>query len=791
MNIRIVIFFVSLSLTGYNTFIFCSDPEPGNLINTSTAIIPGNLVINSDTTWNSDTIKAFGNITVSSGFSLTISKGVFIEFQGYYAIIVQGKLNSYGAIDEPVTITINDTTGFSNWSSQTGGWQGLRFQNNVSAKSVVQYTIIEYAKATDQPFLGLGGGIYISDYKNVEVSNCIIRNNYARIGAGLFCNNTEAEISHNLIHSNRSDDGGGGIFCVNANTKILNNVIVKNISSKGAGLFFQNSVSPKLYNNTICENTASEFGGGIYFYQGSNPTLRNNIFCSNTADVKGNQVYILPDSRPSFYNCNIQGGLNELFEPPDTAYPGTAVNIINVPSDFVKETEFDYSLSETSQCIDAGDNTDINYDLDFQHNIRIWDGNMNDTAIVDIGAYEFGAPLGLRVTYKVKDVTVEGASNGELTINIEGGVPPYRLLVTGLLFSENFDDLDTNEVFIDNLKTGKYTIRVWDNSDFYFITDAYIDFNGIVDFSISGNVYTRNGPLDNGMVIAFLKNNNNYIPTDIVQVYKGEYLFENIDSAQYILYAIPNPYIYPEHLPTFFPNTLYWDAANVIKAYGNAYNVDIYLEYFVAQTTGSGEIGGSSVFEDTLSYETPIFKIPWFGSEITNPINTEDAARNIPVIIFQENKPVGWALSDEYGDFGLKNLPEGTYHLIIQKPGLPMYNTPTFDLNEENPDEKTIKIFIRSRDIFTSIEKFKTDWFIEIGPNPVKNSLNIDLNHYDGLFVNLRLTNMLGQIIYQNNYYKPQGVTNLQIYLGNLVSGVYYLGIDVENYSDAFKIIKE
>jgi hypothetical protein len=50
------------------------------------------------------------------------------------------------------------------------------------------------------------------------------------------------------------------------------------------------------------------------------------------------------------------------------------------------------ALSSTSPAIDAGDNANLP-PTDQRGAFRIWDGDGNGSAIVDIGAYEYGAPL--------------------------------------------------------------------------------------------------------------------------------------------------------------------------------------------------------------------------------------------------------------------------------------------------------------------------------------------------------------------------------------------------------------
>jgi hypothetical protein len=62
---------------------------------------------------------------------------------------------------------------------------------------------------------------------------------------------------------------------------------------------------------------------------------------------------------------------------------------------FVGIGEDPYSLLEDSPCIDAGipDTTGLNLPpWDIIGNLRIWDGDGDGIAIIDMGAYEYGAP---------------------------------------------------------------------------------------------------------------------------------------------------------------------------------------------------------------------------------------------------------------------------------------------------------------------------------------------------------------------------------------------------------------
>lgn len=123
-------------------------------------------------------------------------------------------------------------------------------------------------------------------------------------------------------------------------------------------------------NSTLTgNNVAAEIWSPTWLY------MANSIIWGNTREM----AY----AGATVSNSNIQGG-----------YPG--VGNINQDPKFVHPWDgntADLYLLPDSPCIDRGDNQSaqgIHADLD--GNIRIWDGDDVPGAVVDMGAYEYGAP---------------------------------------------------------------------------------------------------------------------------------------------------------------------------------------------------------------------------------------------------------------------------------------------------------------------------------------------------------------------------------------------------------------
>ncbi len=152
-------------------------------------------------------------------------------------------------------------------------------------------------------------------------------------------------------------------------------------------------------------------GSGTFRTTGASWDIRNSTFNSNQSfSINGSsfiKVYnsIMPGANfggnSEMFNTNHFGGTvttGQSFTgvPVSTNANGDPIDPFgntSIDPDFEDALNDDFRLKSTSSCIDAGDNSEVNSALDIDEKARIWDGNNDLTATVDMGAYEYGAAL--------------------------------------------------------------------------------------------------------------------------------------------------------------------------------------------------------------------------------------------------------------------------------------------------------------------------------------------------------------------------------------------------------------
>jgi len=253
-----------------------------------------------------------GDISVPRGRTLTIEPGVVVNFAGHFGLTVgyRATLRARGTETEHILFTAMDTE---------EGWFGIRFVNS-GADDVLQHCTIEYAKKPYNAGSGyldlLGGGILCCSSweaepsygvpSNPTIDHCLIANNHALSGGGIFCmDESEAEITNNTIVDNSAFMDGGAICVEGSSPTIANNVIAHNSGLDSGGILTWNG-TPSIINNTIVHNRPNGLYLGptpfVWDSEGGQPVL-NNIIWQNEIYMSW---YVEPEDYDIRFN-NIQG----------------------------------------------------------------------------------------------------------------------------------------------------------------------------------------------------------------------------------------------------------------------------------------------------------------------------------------------------------------------------------------------------------------------------------------------------------------------------------------------------
>jgi len=256
-----------------------------------------------------------------------------------------------------------------------------------------------------------GGGVdcYLCELASPTVTDCKITGNTATTGGGLRCNQwSNAWISNCTITGNTAYYSGGGLSCLEySRPMIANCTIIGNTADYGGGVFCRYYSRPTIGNCTIASNSATN-GNGL---------ACDSHHQSQPSDVRLTNC-ILWDADPEIWN-NDGSTISITYSDVMGGWPGSGnidADPLFVDSDGPDDDpntweDNDYHLGAGSPCIDAAcnggvppDYADLDEDsdtteitpLDLDGEGRFFDDpDTPDTgcgfsAIVDIGAYEFG-----------------------------------------------------------------------------------------------------------------------------------------------------------------------------------------------------------------------------------------------------------------------------------------------------------------------------------------------------------------------------------------------------------------
>ncbi len=401
------------------------------------------------------------SLLVKAGDTLTIEPGTTLKFYEGANFEISGNFYAIGKEDIPIIFTSIEENKYWNGIFIAGEW-------GKKAEALLDYVIIEKT---------IGCGLYAGGYKFIDFNHIIFRNNFSKIflcflrppsiirnsiiinnrndknagAGGLYMNDSEIEIQNCIIANNSVNydesipntwENAGGI-CISSNmpdrSTFKNCLIYGNKANNAGGI--KMGYDTKMINCVIANNIAYRNGSGIYYFGTESAALvnciisNNKLILNNENEIADYQISI-PESeyggKLDIRNCLIYDKSGMYWNKPNdyfgkfvrTNFNGDSTdaygNIFLDPMLTDIENN-DFTLQHGSPAIDAGFNIDILPLTDFAEHLRLWDGNDDKFAIVDIGAYEYLSPIKLFM-HSVSSNDFENGNSGlEITDKDQDG----------------------------------------------------------------------------------------------------------------------------------------------------------------------------------------------------------------------------------------------------------------------------------------------------------------------------------------------------------------------------------
>ena len=434
-----------------------------------------------------------GNFTMKEGVNVSGGWNAGFTAQTDYATILDanasGRVVNQAAAFSTLTIWSNLTIQNGKFTTQQTDKAGSGVF--LCDKGQVKHCLIQNNLFDAASGEASGGGVYENGYTtSVLIDDCIIRGNTASHGGGVrICGVIQNSIIENntttinacggvqlhyggamyncIVRNNTGKDTGGVRLTGTKACTIANCLIVgNNASGTIGGMSLENGIH-YVYNNTIVGNKQTSSTNatrcGVRLNVNANLVFANNIVWGNKANnsVQADQMEIhatYASDRAATYFLN-----NAVVH----ASVGTNTIVLTTTDPgFTDAANGDYTLLETSDLVDAGDNTYAQGLNDLADNARISGDN------VDMGCYEYQYPI-LIDNYVHSDEDLQEAIDANpagTTVYVQAGT-----------YYGNF-----------TMKDGVNVSGGW-NEDF----STQTDYATILDANNSGRVVTQSAAFSN------------------------------------------------------------------------------------------------------------------------------------------------------------------------------------------------------------------------------------------------------------------------------------------------------
>jgi hypothetical protein len=242
--------------------------------------------------------------------------------------------------------------------------------------------------------------------------------------------------------------------------------------------------------------------------------------------------------------------------------------------------------------------------------------------------------------------------------------------------------------------------------------------------NISGSVAINEDAMLNGIVTLFkVTDIGGYDTTRTYELVDGSYMFSNVVLADYQVHVLPDADNYPDALPTYYTNTIFWEEALIVELNEDMEGIDIDVESLTPPVPeGVGILRGYLEEDDGTSggrVKTPK-RVGGAGVALRRG---EGSGRGKETLVL-----VDYVITNEEGEFEFTQLKEATYNLNIQYPGYPMDETSDIEVYVGSGLESEITVGASVEEGMIVVRKFIVtgtleNYGVEAYPNPANEYL--------------------------------------------------------------------
>lgn len=374
----------------------------------------------------------------------------------------------------------------------------------------------------------------------------------------------------------------------------------------------------------------------------------------------------------------------------------------------------------------------------------------------------------LEVTYRVRNVSYVGGQDGVIDLNVTGGVAPFTF---------EWDNHESTEDLY-GLEAGYYSVIVTDAEGQEVILTISVGVHNIGEHSIEGQVLMNGEGFSDCIVMLYALESAGTRPVAFDEVNTtGEYTFDSLPEADYILYAIPNPETQTQALPTYAYNSVLASGAFVLTLDGDVTHFNIQLFTLTPLVIGVGEISGVVALEDTTLAMTNMYNDELFAGLMKSEGGYSGSA-NIPVILMQDGEVVAWTMTDASGHYSFGELPLGNYTVQVEKPDGSMEQI-AVSVSESNPVVNAIDFVITKTGVSTTAVAETAEVTVSVYPNPATATVSVR-----GTIVeSVEILDLLGNIVLTS--------AEATVNIAELATGEYIVKIKSEKSEFVRLLIKE